>query len=166
MLLWRLDQAMAPSCPLDRTWNSFISFAVVNHKDCHFKFQKRSWDEQISRGQYRDILFLSIDHTSPPNCAANFDPRILSIFWAHSPIPLERFWTLGDTTQHMCPIKQEEGPLKANVYAFMATSHMRLRACDHYTWSTLIGGKRWSRSKFASQHAWGTNGVCEGKREM
>ena len=25
--------------------------------------------------------------------------------------------------------------------------------------------KRWSRSKFASHHAWGTNGVCEWKRD-
>ena len=29
------------------------------------------------------------------------------------------------------------------------TSHMRVRACDHCTLSTLVGGERRSRSKFA-----------------
>ena len=43
------------------------------------------------------------------------------------------------------------------------TSHTRLRARDHCTSSTLIGGKRRSRSKFTSHYAWGTNGVCECK---
>ena len=31
---------------------------------------------------------------------------------------------------------------KENVHRIRATSDMRLRACDHYTSSTLIGGKR------------------------
>ena len=43
-----------------------------------------------------------------------------------------------------------------------ATSHSRLRAHDHCTSTTLIGGRSPSRSKFATSHyAWGTNGVCE-----
>ena len=47
-----------------------------------------------------------------------------------------------------------------------ATSHTRLRAHDYYTSSTLIGGKRRSRSKFASHYAWGTNGVCECRMDV
>jgi hypothetical protein len=35
-----------------------------------------------------------------------------------------------------------------------------------YTSSTLIGGKRRTRSKFASHYAWGTNGVCECKMDV
>jgi hypothetical protein len=46
-----------------------------------------------------------------------------------------------------------------------ATSHMRLRARDHYTSSTHWW-KRWSWSKFASHYAWGTNGVCERKMDV
>ena len=46
---------------------------------------------------------------------------------------------------------------------FRATSHTRLIARDHYTSSTLIGGKGRSRSTYASHYAWGTNGVCECK---
>ena len=54
-----------------------------------------------------------------------------------------------------------------------ATWHNRLRARDHYTSSTLIGGKRWNQVcqdhvksyqecvKFASYYVWGTNGGCE-----
>jgi hypothetical protein len=42
-----------------------------------------------------------------------------------------------------------------------ATSHTRLRACDHYISSTLIGGKRRSRSDFGSHYTWGSTGVCE-----
>ena len=40
-----------------------------------------------------------------------------------------------------------------------ATSPTRLRTRDRCTWSTLVGGKKWSRSKFASHYAWGTNRV-------
>ena len=47
-----------------------------------------------------------------------------------------------------------------------ATSHTRLRARDHYSSSTLTGGKRWSRSKFASHYARGTNGLCECKTDV
>ena len=47
-----------------------------------------------------------------------------------------------------------------------ATSHRRLRARDHYTSITLIGGKRRSWSKFASQCAWGTKRVCECKMDV
>ena len=47
-----------------------------------------------------------------------------------------------------------------------ATSNTRLRARDHYTSSTLIGGKRRSLSKFALHYAWGTNGVCECKMDV
>ena len=46
-----------------------------------------------------------------------------------------------------------------------ATPHTRLRARDHCTSITLIGGKR-SWSKFASHYAWGTNGVCECKMDV
>ena len=44
-----------------------------------------------------------------------------------------------------------------------ATSHTRLRACDHYTshwWKTRNG------SKFVSHYARGTNGVCECKLDV
>ena len=61
-----------------------------------------------------------------------------------------------------CDIKGE------NHYNLRATSHTRLRARDHYTSSTQSHWwKRWTRSKFASSHyAWGTNGVCECKRDV
>jgi hypothetical protein len=39
-------------------------------------------------------------------------------------------------------------------------------ACDHYTSSTLIGGKGQSRSKFASHYAWGTSKVSECKMDV
>ena len=44
-----------------------------------------------------------------------------------------------------------------------ASSHMRLRAPDHITSSTLIGGKGGASipSSLPSQYTWGTNGVCE-----
>ena len=43
-----------------------------------------------------------------------------------------------------------------------ATSHTRLRACDHYTSSTLIGGKGGAGpSSLPSHYTWGTNGVGE-----
>ena len=45
--------------------------------------------------------------------------------------------------------------------------HTRLRARDHPTSSTLIGGKRRTRSKFAASHyTWGTNGVHECKMDV
>ena len=47
------------------------------------------------------------------------------------------------------------------LFGLRATPHTRLRACDHYTSSTLLGGKRQSQSKFSSHCTWGTNGVCE-----
>jgi hypothetical protein len=40
-----------------------------------------------------------------------------------------------------------------------------MRAHDHYTSSTLIGGKRRSLSKFTSSYTWGTNGKCECKMD-
>jgi hypothetical protein len=47
-----------------------------------------------------------------------------------------------------------------------ATSHMRLRACDHYTSSTLIGGKGGADPSLLQHFAWGTNGVCECKMDV
>ena len=47
-----------------------------------------------------------------------------------------------------------------------ATKATRLRPRDHYTSSTLIGGKGGSWSKFASHYAWGTNGVWECKMDV
>ena len=43
-------------------------------------------------------------------------------------------------------------PFKSTFLYLRPTSHTRLRAHDHYTSSTLIGGKRRSRSKFATSH--------------
>ena len=48
--------------------------------------------------------------------------------------------------------------LGSSYQCLRATSHTRLRAHDQYTSSTLIGGKRRSRSRFAAHYAWGTNG--------
>ena len=47
-----------------------------------------------------------------------------------------------------------------------APSHARLRARDHYTPSTLSGGKRRSESKFTSHYTWGTNRVSECKMDV
>ena len=49
-----------------------------------------------------------------------------------------------------------------NAGKFRVTSHTRLRARDHYTPSTLIGGKgESSPSSLRTTDAWGTNGVSE-----
>jgi hypothetical protein len=48
----------------------------------------------------------------------------------------------------------------------MFTSHTRLRACDHYTWNTLIGRKNGAGPSSLSHYAWGTNGVCECKMDV
>ena len=52
------------------------------------------------------------------------------------------------------------GPMR---FPLRATSHTRLRARDHYTSSTLIGGKRRSRSKFKlhTKLEGPMEGVCE-----
>ena len=47
-----------------------------------------------------------------------------------------------------------------------ATSHTGLRARDHYTSSSLVGGKRRSRSKFALHNTWRTHGVYEWKMDV
>jgi hypothetical protein len=44
-----------------------------------------------------------------------------------------------------------------------ATSHTRLPACDHYTSSTLVGGKGGAGLSSLHTYARGTNGVCECK---
>jgi hypothetical protein len=50
--------------------------------------------------------------------------------------------------------------------ALRATSHMRLRAHDHYTSSTLIGGKGGAGFKFASHCARGSNKLCAYKMDL
>jgi hypothetical protein len=47
-----------------------------------------------------------------------------------------------------------------------ATSHMRLRAHDHYTSRHSHWWKRRNRSRFTSHYACGTNGVCECKMDV
>jgi hypothetical protein len=54
----------------------------------------------------------------------------------------------------------------SNDLALRATSHTKLRARDHYTSNHSQWWKRWSQSKFASHHTWGTNGVCECKMDV
>ena len=51
-------------------------------------------------------------------------------------------------------------------WALRATSHTRLRARDHYTSSTLIGGKGGAGPSSLHTTAWGTNGVCECKMDV
>jgi hypothetical protein len=47
-----------------------------------------------------------------------------------------------------------------------ATSHTRLRARDHDTSSTLIGGKGGAGPSSLHTTIWGTNGVCECKMDV
>ena len=47
-----------------------------------------------------------------------------------------------------------------------ATSHTRLRTCDHCTSGTLIDRKRRSRCKFASRYVRRTNGASECKMDV
>ena len=47
-----------------------------------------------------------------------------------------------------------------------ATSHTRLRACDHYTSSTLIGGEGGAGPSSLHNYARGTNKVCECKMNV
>ena len=49
---------------------------------------------------------------------------------------------------------------------FRATSHTRLRARDHCTSGTLIGGKGGAVPSSLHTYAWGTNGVCECKVDV
>ena len=59
------------------------------------------------------------------------------------------------------------GERHMSIQILRATSHTRLRACDHYTSSTLIGTwKRESQSKFASHYTWGTNGAHKCKMDV
>ena len=50
---------------------------------------------------------------------------------------------------------------------FRATSHTRLKACDRYTSSTLIGGQGGAAPSSPSHYdVWGTNGVRECKMDV
>ena len=70
-------------------------------------------------------------------------------------------------TRVASPNSQVVGEFRHHEWPPRATSHTRLRARDQYTSSTLVGGKRRSRSKLAASHyAWGTNGACECKTDV
>jgi hypothetical protein len=54
----------------------------------------------------------------------------------------------------------------ANHLALRATSHTRLRACDQYTSSTLIGGEAGAGPSSLHTMLEGPNGVCECKMDV
>jgi hypothetical protein len=66
--------------------------------------------------------------------------------------------TRGVEAQAMCPTLE--------THALRASSHTRLRARDHYTSSTLIGGNGAAKSKFTSCWTRGTTEVCECKIDV
>ena len=74
-LLWALP---TPKMILGRWIRLGLSHPVSNcyeHAKCRFKFQDLSWDAKIIDCQNEDSLSLS-----------SIEPRMVSMFWAHSPI--------------------------------------------------------------------------------
>ena len=64
------------------------------------------------------------------------------------------------------PCRQDDWANQSHPLVVRATSHTRLRARDHYTSSTLIGGKGGACPSSLHTNAWGTNGVCECKMDV
>lgn len=51
----------------------------VNHEHCHFKFQNRSRDAKVMKGQSEDLVSLLSDHIGPLNIL-DIEPRMVLIF--------------------------------------------------------------------------------------
>ena len=112
--------------------------------------------------------------------AYEFDPQWtnLECYWFKTPHDLQHMHPKFTKPGRFCkqsnqlPTKTRD-ELKDNSIIFSsfdchiklrATSHTRLRACDHFKHSHWW--KRRSRSKFALDYAWETNGVCECKMDI
>ena len=76
----------------------------------------------------------------------NFPPTLIIqnivviVIWRHSPISFKHDVSLQCLLSDPHRTNQYRGPIKKTSH-LRATSHMRLRAHDHYTSSTLIGGE-------------------------